>query len=80
MELGLNKCWLHRCSTIFSWIQAIENMDKRMKRLGSKLDLVNDKTTDMVKRTTCLHHNCGEFKRKLNELEDDLRYLTIILD
>ena len=55
-------------------------MDKRMKRLGSKLDLVNDKTTDMVKRTTCLHHNCGEFKRKLNELEDDLRYLTIILD
>ena len=60
--------------------KAIENMDKRMKRLGSKLDLVNDKTTDIVKRTTCLHHNCGEFKRKLNELEDDLRYLTIILD
>ena len=56
------------------------NLDVLFVILLLKIDLVTDKTTDMVKRTTCLHHNCGEFNRKLNELEDDLRYLTIVMD
>ena len=61
-------------------VEDVDAIDKRIKRLGSKLDLVCDKTSDIDKRTTCLHHNSSEFKKRLGELEDDLRYLSVAVN